>query len=386
MLPLIILWLALFSLSFGVLAFVFLSMTRAAGKPWSLEIDESFRPRVSIIIPTYNESRVIRYKLENLAKVEYERDLMQVLVADSNSSDLTVSIVNDFVRQHPEIQMQVLVQHERKGKSNALNFALRKCTGDLVIVSDADCFWPSDILNKSLPFLADPDVGAISGPKSLLNPAQSWTTRIEDTYLKSVNTVKLGESKTASTLLFEGGFSAYKREVIDAFDPYNTGSDDSGTIIKIIEGNNRAILVPEAEFFSAFPTTWKGRLGIKIRRANQLVRLFSRYAVLLLQGRLDDSKRIVYQNVFVYLVSPLMLILLLMTTISLLTAFPYFAAVLVALLIPRVRTYLVEGTQNYFVLFLAIVLAILGKKTIVWDQPAGRDLVTEEMLCQRNLI
>jgi len=335
---LIILWLILFALSFGVLGFIFISMKKAAMKPWRIKIDESYRPKVSIVVPTYNESAVIHFKLENLSKLTYPEDLMQIIVVDSNSNDQTVSIVNNFVRQHPEFKIQVLTESERKGKSAALNFALKRCEGDVIIVSDADCFWPSDILNKALSFLADPNVGAISGPKVLLNPEQSWVTKTEDAYLNSANLIKLGESKIGSTLLFEGGFSAYKKEVIEAFDPYNTGSDDSGTIIKIVEKNARAMFVPEAKFFSAFPATWKGKMGLMI------------------------------------------------TTIPLLLIFPYFVAIFLVFLIPKVNTYLFEAVQSYFVLFLTIFSIAFGKKTVIWDKPEDRDLVTEDMLRQRMLI
>lgn len=383
---LIILWLTLFSLSFGVLGFIFISMKNAAMKPWRIKIDKSYKPKVSIVVPTYNESSIIRFKLENLSKVKYPKDLMQTIVVDSNSNDQTLSIVNNFVKHHPEIKIQVLIESERKGKSAALNFALKRCEGDVVIVSDADCFWPSDILNKALPFLADPNVGAISGPKVLLNPEQSWVTKTEDAYLNSANLIKLGESKIGSTLLFEGGFSAYKKEVIEAFDPYNTGSDDSGTIIKIVEKNARAIFVPEARFFSAFPATWKGKMSIKTRRANQLVRVFGKYTALLIGKRLKNSKRVVSQNVLVYLFSPVMFILLLITAIPFLLIFPYFVAIFVVFLIPKLRTYLFETIQSYFVLFLTIFSIAFGKKIVAWDKPEDRGLVTEDMLRQRMLI
>jgi cellulose synthase/poly-beta-1,6-N-acetylglucosamine synthase-like glycosyltransferase len=131
-------------------------------------------------------------------------------------------MVHEFIRQRLGDNFQILMQSERRGKSAALNFALKSCDGEVVVISDADCFWPSDILQNALPFLADPTVGAVSGPKILLNSEQSWVTKSENTYLNSMNLMKLGESKVGSTLLFEGGYSAYKREALNSFDPYKT--------------------------------------------------------------------------------------------------------------------------------------------------------------------
>jgi len=383
---LIILWLIFFILSFGVVGFIYISMRRAALRPWRIRIDESYKPKVSILVPTYNEVAGIRFKLENLNKLEYPDGLKQIIIVDSNSNDRTIDVVSDFIRQHPNVNIQVLVERERRGKSVALNFALKHCKGDVVIVSDADCFWPADILHKALPFLADPNVGAISGPKILLNPQQSWVTKTEDVYLKSMNLLKLGESKLSSTLLFEGGFSAYKKEVLESFDPYNTGSDDCGTIIRVTEKGSRSLFVPEAAFFTAFPVTWKGKISIKIRRASQLVRVFTNYAYLLIRKRIKSAKRVVIQDVFLYLVSPIFFVLLLVTIISLLLKFPYFAVFSLIFLIPKIGFKLFEIVQNYLLLFVGICLLAVNKKFVFWGKPVDRALLTEDMLRQFMLI
>lgn len=383
---LIILWLILFTLSFGVAGFIFFSMRKAALKPWGIKIDECYKPKVSILIPTYNESNCIRFKLENLKKLDYPNELMQIIIVDSNSNDHTIDIASDFIRQHPNINIQVLRESERKGKSAALNLALKHCKGDVVIVSDADCFWPPDILHKALPFLADPSVGAISGPKILLNPQQSWVTKTEDAYLKAMNLIKSGESKLSSTIFFEGGFSAYKKEMLESFDPYNTGSDDCGTIITLAEKKFRAIFVQEARFYTIFPTTWRGKVSIKMRRANQLMRVLWRYVSLLLKRRITVSKRVIIQGVFNYIFSPVIFIAFIATTILLLLSFPYFALIFLIFLIPKVRSYLFEVIQNYLVLFFSMFALTFNKKFVVWNKPKDRALLTENMLRQFSLI
>lgn len=380
------LWGILCFLSFGVPGFIFFLLKREALKPWQIQIDTGYEPKVSILVPTYNEAGVIDLKLRNLIKLEYPKELIQIILVDSKSIDHTIDVARNFLRQHPDSNIKVLVERERKGKSTALNLALKHCKGDIVIVSDADCFWPSDILNKALPFLADSNVGAISGPKILLNPQQSWVTKTEDAYLKSMNVLKLGESKLGSTLFFEGGFSAYKKEVLESFDPYNTGSDDCGTIIRMTEKRKKAIFVPEAAFFTTFPPTWKGKINIKTRRASQLMRVFATYASLLLRKRIQSAKRVVAQDLFIYLLGPPAFILLLATTIGLVLSFPYFALAFLIFLIPKVRFNLFEVVQNYLLLFIGIFSLVLNVQFVVWDKPRDRTVPTEDMLRQFMLI
>lgn len=386
MVEVLILWFVLCFFSFGVLGLNFIFMRWAAMKPWRLKTDKNYMPGVSILVPTYNESDVIGLKLENLNKIDYPKNLTQIIVVDSDSDDDTVVIVNDFVKHHPETSIKVLMENERKGKSAALNVALKHCEGDVVIVSDADCFWPPDILRKTLPFLSDPRVGAVSGPKILLNPNQSWTTKTEGAYLDSMNLMKLGESKIGSTLFFEGGFSAYKRELLELFDPYNTGSDDCGTIVALAEKNFRAIFVPEARFYTTFPTAWKEKVGLKIRRANQIVRVLWKYIDLLLRRRIKGPKRVIVQGFFNYVVGPVIFIALVVATVFLLLSFPYFALIFLILLMPKVRSYLFEVVQNYVVLVLSIFAVVFGKKFLIWNQPKDRILLKKDMLRQYGLI
>lgn len=316
-----------FAFSFGVAGFTFICMKNAAKKPWQIKMNSDYRPKISILVPTYNEADIIHFKLKNLIKVKYPKNLMQIIIVDSNSQDQTLNIAKSFIEQHPESNIQILIESERRGKSAALNFALKKCEGDVVIISDADCFWPSDILEKALPFLADSNVGAISGPKVLLNAEDSWVTRTEDIYLTSSNIIRLGESKVCSTLLFEGGFSAYKREVLESFDPYNTGSDDCGSIITMAEKGYRAIIVSEARFYCAFPRAWKDKVSIKVRRANQLIRVFWNYLSLLLKGRIKIQKRIIIQYIITFFISPIMFLGLVATTVYSLFIFPYLSLI-----------------------------------------------------------
>lgn len=382
----IILWFLFLALSFGTAFLIYILMMKSAKRPWRIRIDDHYKPKVSILVPTYNEEAVIRLKLENLTKVRYPRDLMEIIVVDSNSQDQTLNIVNDFVKQHPETNFKILKENKRRGKSAALNFALKNCEGEVVIVSDADCFWPSDILEKALPFLADPNVGAISGPKILLNPEESWVTKTEDFYLNSMNRVRLGESKVYSTLLFEGGFSAYKKEVLESFDPYNTGSDDCGTIVALAEKGYRAIFVPEARFYSAFPKSWREKIGIKLRRANQLVRVLWKYLCLLFKGRIKIPKRVIVQGILMYIINPIMFLALIVTSIYLLFEFPYLSLIFLIFLIPYVNSYLFELIQNNLVLFISMIAVLVNKKFVVWKKPKDRAMLRDGVLRQYGLI
>lgn len=383
--PLLIIWIFLCSVFIGVPSVYYLYMKHNASRPWNLKVDKDYTPRVSILIPTYNEGSIVKLKLENLLKLDYPKDLIQCIVVDSASTDKTLEKVGDFVSEHPEMKIEVLREKNRSGKSAALNHALKSATGDVVIVSDADCFLPPDILGKALPYLADPLVGAVVGKEVLLNQDLSWVTKTEKTYRDSVFTIRLGESKSHSTIFFEGGFSAYKKQFLDEFDC--TGSDDSGTALNVVQKNVRTILLPEATFFTAFPESLRGRVIIKMRRAGQLMRIWGRCIGLLLEKRLRLPKRIAMPEIFLYVLSPIIFGALVFTTFLLILEYPIFLAFSLLLLIPKIRYYFMEVTQDNLILLSAMVSTVFNKRYVTWIKAEGsRSHLTEDLLKNMKLI
>jgi len=386
MITFILIWLVFGVLAFTPPAFIFLYMKHASKAAWPTKVDGSYQPKVSVVIPTYNEAEVITYKLINTARLSYPKNSLELVVVDSNSSDDTVKIVKDFSAQNPNLDIKLLVEQERCGKSHALNYALKNCRGEVIVVSDADCFWPSDVLTKAVPYLADPVVGAIGGPKILFNAKQTWITRMEEGYLKSANTLRLGESKAASTLFFEGGFSAFKREALERFDPYETGSDDCGTVLNVIEKDFRAMLVTGALFYSSFPASFRSKISVKLRRTIQLVRVFSKYLDLLLKGKVKAARKTVVPNTLLYLVSPVAFTIFLFLTGYLLLSYPVLLIFFALLLIPQVRFYFYEILENNILLFLSLLAVLFGKKFAVWAKPEDRVWLTKENLSFYDLI
>lgn len=311
-----VVWAVLFSVFFCVPGIFYFHMKRVAERPWNLKTDRSYNPSITVLVPAHNEEKTIQFKLGNTLSLEWEGE-KEFVVIDDGSTDKTLDEVCQFERSHPEANIIILSKRERTGKGEALNYGLEYAEGDIIIVTDADCFLPRETLSKALPFLADPSVGAVMGRPVLLNPEQSWVTRSEKIYLENYAlTMRVGESKTHSTIVSTGGFCAYKRSFIESL------HGDSETALDINQKRIRTILVPEVVFFTTFPSTMKDKMKTKIRRANQLVRVFVKCMALMLKKRLHVPKRLVIPRIYLYIVNPLVFLALLVTTSLLLFEFP----------------------------------------------------------------
>ncbi|HSV49722.1 MAG TPA: glycosyltransferase, partial [Candidatus Acidoferrales bacterium] len=294
---------------------------------WNLEIDDGYMPSASILIPVHNEEKVIRLKLENTAKVTYPAEKLAIVVVNDCSTDNTIAEVNQYLAAHPEQKITVYDNKVHLGKVGCLNNALKTVQSDVVIISDVDCFWPSDILTKALTYLSDSSVGAVTARELLLNSADSWVTLGEQFYDSNIQAVRIGESKLHSTIIFQGGFAAYKRSIIKEF---NRATDDSGTALDIVQTNRRALLIPEVGFFTVSPTTWRSKVSVKIRRAGHLQHLWARCLNLLAHGKLLMPKRIAVPEIILHIFNPMLMVVVAVLTVAVMVVYPLLTLVLLA--------------------------------------------------------
>jgi len=367
-----IVWLGLFFVFTGSSSIFYLYLRKSFRNPWNLRIDKNFEPSVTILVPAHNEEDAIKNKLQNIKDVLYPKTKMEIIVADDGSTDATLARVREFTEENQELQVKIVKSDKRLGKARILNKALEQAKNEIIIVSDADSFWPSDILAKSLHYLSDPAVGAITGLGVLNNASQSWITKAETNYLGMTSLIRVGESKISSTIRFEGGFCAYKKEAFEKFDD-ESGSDDSGTALEIVQHNFRTIAIPETMFYTAFPTRLAERVKVKARRANHLVRLWTKCFSLLMKKRLLLPKRIAVGEILLFIFDPIIFLFLLATSFAIvftspLSLFSLFLIVGVAGLLVFARSYFIEVVLDNLILIYALFSSFLGKRYISWEK------------------
>jgi poly-beta-1,6-N-acetyl-D-glucosamine synthase len=343
-----------------------------ARKPWNIQIDNSFEPNVTVLIPVHNEERNIEKKLKNIQVVDYPCEKIEVLLIDDASVDKTLEKIENTIKNGFKFKFTLIRQEVRCGKAVALNNALDKATNSIIIVSDADTTWPANILKKALPYLADPSVGAVTAQGLNEKISESWVTKGEDNYLQLTSSIRLGESKIQSTIRFEGGFCAYKRMAFSKFDS-ETGSDDSGTALEANQKGFRTILVPDALFYTQFPTSLQGKLKIKVRRATQLISLWVKCVKSLLYRQRSLPKRIILPEVFLFIINPIIFVFMAISTVGSIILYPlsiYSISILASILLGILfaRQLMIEVVVDNLLLFYAGLCYLFGRRYVSWKR------------------
>ena len=94
---------------------------------------------LSILIPAYNEARTIHLILDRVRDVELMDGIeKEIVIVNDCSKDATVEVVEAYMKANPELNMVLFNQEYNQGKGAAIHKAIEICTGDYLIIQDAD--------------------------------------------------------------------------------------------------------------------------------------------------------------------------------------------------------------------------------------------------------
>ncbi len=95
--------------------------------------------KLSILIPAYNEENTIQVILEKVQEVELPNSIQkEIVIVNDCSKDATVAKVEDYMAANPNMDIRFFSQDKNMGKGAAINRAIKECSGDYMIVQDAD--------------------------------------------------------------------------------------------------------------------------------------------------------------------------------------------------------------------------------------------------------
>jgi len=280
-------------------------------------------PPASIVLPTYNESRIIEAKLDDLLALDYPMEKIELVVVDS-STDETRDLIRAYFADLDAPDLRLIEEDERRGLAPALNEAYEAAEREMVVKTDCDSKLPPDVLREAAANLADPEVGAVTGR----NVEVLGGSEVESGYRGIQSYIQQLESHLDSTLIFHGPFSAFENDEIMPIDP-NSIADDTELALKIRKSGKRVIFDPAVQYMEASHSAFDKRRGQKDRRAMGLIRLLIQHRDML--GGYGKYGRIVLPfNWWFMLVSPWLLVVVL----SMMTVTGLFFAAPSGLLVP----------------------------------------------------
>jgi biofilm PGA synthesis N-glycosyltransferase PgaC len=256
----IVFWSALAFLLYTYLGYPIVLWLRSCLRTRPVMKDKSYGPKISILIVAHNEEKVIGRKLENTLNLNYQGERPEVLVASDGSTDRT----NEIVREFKDKGVSLLAFPNRRGKAQALNEAIPRCRGEIIILSDARQTYASEAISELVANFRDPKIGGVTGDLQFQASPNSRGGEQIGLYWRYEKWIRRLQSDTDSIPVVTGAIHAIRKSL---FRPLPAGviADDLAIPMSIIMQGYRVVYDPTAKAYDAFPLTLKEEFRKRVR-------------------------------------------------------------------------------------------------------------------------
>lgn len=222
-------------------------------------------PKVTVLIPAFNEAKVIEGTIRNKLEQHYPADLIEIIVISDESEDGTDDIVIRI--SATETRVRLIRQSPRQGKTAGLNLAMQQAQGDIIIFSDANSHYDKNAVANLVNCFSDPQVGYVTGKMVYVNSDGSLVGDGCSAYMKYENHMRALETQVDSVVGVDGGIDAIRKEL---YQPMNADQlPDFVLPLKVVTQGKRVIYCESAllneESLSNSQSEFRMRVRVSLR-------------------------------------------------------------------------------------------------------------------------
>ncbi len=253
-------------------------------------------PKVTVLIPAYNEGAMVEKTLYSVAAADYPQDRLEIICIDDGSRDDTWDYIQRARQHYPQL-IQAIRFPKNRGKREALYAGFLQARGDYFVTVDSDSVIEPDTLKQILaPLLQNQKIGAVAGNVQVYNRTANILTRmVRVRFVLSFDFLRASQSMYGFVFCTPGALSAYRREAImPILDEWRQqtflgvrctiGEDRAFTNLVLRQGYD-AVYQRSAVVYTTVPENYRclSRMFLRWDRSNfreslvQLSYMFSRY-------------------------------------------------------------------------------------------------------------
>jgi peptidoglycan-N-acetylglucosamine deacetylase len=229
------------------------------------ELAGGFLPRVAVLIPAFNEEKVIVRTIRSVLNSDYPH--LRIIVIDDGSSDRTSEVARAAYPDEIAAGMLTVLRTVNGGKAEALNFAVNSLEEEFYVGIDADTVIAADAVSKLVCHFADPKIGAVAGNAKVGNRVNLWTRWQALEYITSQNFERRALDLFNVVTVVPGAIGAWRTEAVrqGGCYPVNTVAEDADLTMNLLEQGYKVIYEDRALAFTEAPATAGGLMRQRFR-------------------------------------------------------------------------------------------------------------------------
>jgi cellulose synthase/poly-beta-1,6-N-acetylglucosamine synthase-like glycosyltransferase/peptidoglycan/xylan/chitin deacetylase (PgdA/CDA1 family) len=226
---------------------------------------EHYTPAVAVLIPAYNEEKVIVRTVRAVLASNYPN--LRVIVIDDGSKDHTLEVAREaFVAEEAAGRVTILTK-PNSGKAEALNYGLQYVTEDIFVGIDADTVIEKHAISRLVPHFVDERVAAVAGNAKVGNRVNLWTRWQALEYITSQNFERRALNTLNAVSVVPGAIGAWRTALVREAGGYHidTVAEDADLTMALLRRGYRVNYEDRALAFTEAPISANGLIRQRFR-------------------------------------------------------------------------------------------------------------------------
>jgi len=236
---------------FSILVLAYLNITK-----YTVEEYDNYFPFVSIIVPVYNEEKVVQQSIRSLLELDYPN--YEIIVVNDGSTDNTAEVAGEMVgyqKGKTSMVRVTLINKPNGGKAKALNAGIQFSDAEFTVSVDGDSKLSPDTLKMGIRHFIDPSIGAVAGNVKVLNRGKMVTDLQALEYIEGLNLARFAQGMVKMVNIIPGPIGIFRKKALRSAGFYSsdTFAEDADLTLKMLAAGWKVKYEPRAISYTEAP-------------------------------------------------------------------------------------------------------------------------------------
>jgi poly-beta-1,6-N-acetyl-D-glucosamine synthase len=281
---------------FGILLAAYLYLNK-----YTFKKTTGFFPFISIIVPVYNEEKVVAESVQSLLELNYSN--YEIIIVNDGSTDKTREVAEQLVGyqkgRYADIKIS-LIDKPNGGKSKALNAGISLSKADFVLCMDGDSQLSPDSVRLAVRHFINPEIGAVAGNVKVMNRGKFFTDLQALEYIEGLNMARSAQSFVRLVNIIPGPIGLFRKKAIEGAGYYSsdTFAEDADLTLKILANGWKIYYEPKSISYTEAPAKLQELLKQRYRWTRGILQSIRKHKKLMLNPTINFGDTFILWTMF----------------------------------------------------------------------------------------
>ncbi len=281
---------------FGILSMAYLYLNE-----YTFKTSRNYFPFVSIIVPVFNEARVIKESIKSLLDLDYSN--YEIIIVNDGSTDNTREVAESQVgyRKGRLTDIKVsLINQPNGGKSRALNAGIKHSSAEIILCMDGDSQLSPEAVKFAVRHFENPEIGAVAGNVKVLNRKKFLTDLQALEYIEGLNMARSAQSFIRLVNIIPGPIGIFRRKALvdSGYYSNDTFAEDADLTLKILANGWKIYYEPASVSYTEAPSSLQQLLKQRYRWTRGIIQSIRKHKRLMINPSINFGDTFILWTMF----------------------------------------------------------------------------------------